>query len=244
MDSPLPEPSASRRKDLSKDCAQFLANLLHEIRSPANAVFGFAELINEEELNEESRRSLNLVRSHSRSLLELMDTALNFAHLGTGKLKIQKSPIALQHYLEEIPAYCKLVTREKPIEVSLSLGEQLPAVINSDPYRLRQVLVNLVENAARYTEEGTIQISGDREPDDRDRVEISIIDTGIGVDVERLKEVFRESGNNDPEFLRKYGSHGFGLIISRRLISMMGGEIVFDTQISKGTRFTVSLPIE
>ncbi len=244
MDSSLPQPPTDKGKDISKNCAQFLANLLHEIRSPANAIFGFSELINEEELNEESRRSLNLVRSHSRSLLELMDTALNFAHLGTGKLKIQKSPIALQHYLEEITAYCKLVAREKSIEVSLDLGQDLPPVINSDPYRLRQVLVNLVENAARYTEEGSIQINGDRDPHSRDRLEISIIDTGIGVDVERLKEVFRESGNTDPEFLRKYGSHGFGLIISRRIISMMGGEIVFDTQLTKGTRFTVSLPID
>jgi len=252
MKNQLPDSPETANEKLYTSCASYFACLAHEFRSPANAVFGFSELaLENQELDRETKQFLNLIRSNSHHLLELIDSALDFAQLRSGNLRLTAEEIELEDYLEEIASYCKLLTSKKSIEVQLKMEDSAPETVTADPRRLRQILINLVENAARYTKEGAIRIgagmevpdTGDgTEPNDERILQLTVEDTGMGVDMERLERIFRESGNTDPEFLKNFGSQGLGLSISRKLIDLMNGEITFSSEPGQGTCFMVSIP--
>ncbi len=229
----------------------FLANMSHELRTPLNAIIGYSEMIEEEvedrsdeELSGTMIPDLQKIRNSGKHLLALINSVLDLSKVEAGKMELLLENIDLPSMLEETLATAKPLTEKNGSVLKLKHPDDI-GVMHADLTRLRQILFNLLSNAAKFTLNGTVTLDVSREErDGRDTICFSVTDTGIGMSPEQLQKVFDPFTQADATTTREYGGTGLGLTITRKFCEIMGGSIGVESEKDKGTRFTVWLPAE
>ncbi|KAF0222011.1 MAG: PAS domain-containing [Rhodospirillaceae bacterium] len=231
-------------EDANLTKSAFLANMSHEIRTPMNAVIGLTRLVLGSELNHTQRHHLERVLTSANGLLSIINDILDLSKIEAGKLNIETVAFDLDDLFDELADLHALRAREKGLELVFDLSPDLPATVLGDPVRLRQILVNLISNAVKFTESGEVVLSACQERRDGDRAWLAfgVRDTGIGMSPEQCDHVFDAFAQADTSTSRRFGGTGLGLTISHNLAEMMGGTIAVESDLGRGSRFLVTLP--
>jgi signal transduction histidine kinase/CheY-like chemotaxis protein len=225
----------------------FLAKMSHELRTPMNGVVGMADLLAERGLDEEAMLYTETIRNSSQALLDIINDILDFSKLGAEKLTLSADPFDLEALVQDVCMIIGPGLREKPVELLLDYDQSLPTTFVGDAGRLRQILVNLVGNAAKFTEDGKIliRVVGGPEPSTGTcALHFTIEDSGIGIPADMVDHIFGEFNQIEDEKNRKYEGTGLGLAITRKLVDAMDGEIWVDSEAEEGSAFgfQISLP--
>jgi len=220
----------------------FLANMSHEIRTPMNGVLGMLELLGETGLSDDQRELIRIARGSAGLLLRVIDDVLDFSKLEAGRVQISVVPTDLVALVQDTAAPFRALADEKRLTFSVEVHDEMPPAIWADPQRVGQILSNLIANALKFTEYGSVRVSVTRPTDSM--VEISVIDTGIGISEDEQESVFEEFSQADSSISRRFGGTGLGLSIARHLAELMRGRIGVESEPGVGSRFTLQLPLE
>lgn len=229
----------------SQQKSQFLTNISHEIRTPLNGIIGVTGLMLPDAHDDKQREQLRIVQNSAESLLKLLNDLLDHARIEAGKLHIEMQTFSLQQLLRDINGLFESQAEAKGLRLRTQLAGDLPQYVVSDEVRIRQILVNLLGNALKFTEHGNIALSVTRVRDHAGccDVQFSIEDTGIGIPADALERVFEPFTQADQSTARLYGGSGLGLTISRQLCEQLGGTLALHSTVGKGTRVVIQLPL-
>lgn len=225
--------AASRAK------SQFLANMSHEIRTPMNGILGMAALALNTSDREEQREYLGDVVTSAESLLALLNDILDLSKIEAGRMELRKAPTSISQLVEEAIHFVTAAAAKKQLKVSWTVSREVPAELLADPLRLRQVLLNLLGNAIKFTDEGSVDVHVEVESRDERTtcLRFSVRDTGPGIPADKQQLIFESFRQADGSTTRKHGGTGLGLSISRHLVEMMGGKIWVESQLGAGSTF-------
>lgn len=221
--------------------SEFLANMSHEIRTPMNAILGFSEILSSTTDLEEQEKYKEYIRQAGKNLSSLIDDILDLSKIEAGKIEICPQTTELKKFLDEINKLFVAAQKPEDVSFSFSISGKISEYISIDDLRLRQVLNNLLSNAAKFTEKGTISLQVDLSDDHR-QIVFMVSDTGIGIEDDQQNLIFDSFRQQDGQSTRKYGGTGLGLTISKRLVQLMGGDIEVHSQVGVGSVFSVALP--
>ncbi len=219
--------------------AQFAATVSHEVRTPLNGVVGMLDMLKEMNLTKRQQECVDVAWSSSRTLIELINNILDFSKMEAGKLELEEIDFDLRKLMEEVIELLAKHAQQKGLELGYLIGTDVPAQIKGDSLRLRQVLINLIGNAVKFTEKGEIavRISCAKDNEQIFRLHFEVSDTGIGMNADAVQHVFESFAQADPSTTRKYGGTGLGLAICKQLVGLLNGEIGVASQLGKGTTF-------
>ncbi len=225
--------------------SEFLANMSHEIRTPMNAIIGFTELLNEQIEDPKLKSFTKTIQSAGTNLLALINDILDLSKIEAGKLQIEKSPCNPHDLFSELRDIFSIKMREKNIDFIFDIDPIIPPSLQLDAIRLRQVLFNLVGNAVKFTEQGSIRLKVRTLNENKIRSKLDLLieveDSGIGISEDQQLLIFQNFEQSSGQDVKKYGGTGLGLSISKRLVEMMGGEIILHSQPGRGSTFTIKL---
>jgi PAS domain S-box-containing protein len=223
--------------------SEFLANMSHEIRSPLTAILGYTDLLLEQDPTDEARSSLERIKRNGEHLLAVINDILDLSKIEAGKLEIEKVLCPTAMLFHEVIELMQVRAQARALRLSLEFKGPLPANVLTDPLRLRQILINLVGNAIKFTDRGEVRVLVEATPGSLPLLTIDVIDTGIGLTPEQVERLFQPFTQADASMSRRFGGTGLGLAISQRLAGLLGGRITAESQFGAGSRFTVRIPI-
>lgn len=223
---------------------EFAANVSHELRTPMNGIMGMLELLQTAELDEKEREYISIARKSCQNLLTLIDDILDFSKLESTKMRLHPEPFNLGQLLGEVTELLSIQAENKSIKLSYSIEDSLARVIIADPNRIRQIVINLVGNALKFTHKGNIHAQAFVcTENENSMVRVSVIDTGIGISEAAQKKIFNAFTQEDASSTRKYGGTGLGLTICHQLVALMGGEIDLESKVGEGSTFSFTFPL-
>ncbi len=240
------EKASVRADAANKAKSDFLSNISHEIRTPLNGVIGMTDMLQHTELDKEQKHFTAIVKSCGKSLMKLVDELLDYSRIEAGKITLESADFNLVALLENIADRVALKAKEKGLELSYSTDENVPHYLVGDPDRVCQILTNLVGNAIKFTEKGSVSINASLESENKKQtvLRLTVRDTGIGIAEDALNALFDRFTQEDESIKRKYGGTGLGLAITKQLTRLMGGNIGADSQKNIGSEFWVTLPFK
>lgn len=226
---------------------QFLANMSHEIRTPMNAVVGITNLLLKKEPREDQKEYLQIIKQSSQNLLVIINDILDLSKIEAGKMELEEKPFAVQQVLKNVVKMLDFKAKEKGLKLELELSENLPKALSGDVARLSQVLMNLVGNAIKFTEQGAVRILASTVPSilSSDRVvsiRFAVEDTGIGISEDKLQSIFDTFSQADSSINRRFGGTGLGLSISKQLVDLQQGKMEVESKVGKGSTFSFTIP--
>jgi CheY-like chemotaxis protein len=236
---------AEKAQRASSAKSVFLAMMSHEIRTPMNALLGFADLLARSPLLPDQRHHVNVVRETGGQLLALLNDILDFTRIEHGGIEVERIPFRLDELLRSLRPLAEMLLAEKAVTFELALDPDVPPNVRGDPVRVKQVLTNLLANAAKFTTRGHVSLAVERAPGAGPAtVRFSVSDTGVGIDPTRVSRLFQVFSQAEDDTHRRFGGTGLGLAICRRLVELMGGQIGVHSEPGRGSTFWFVLPLE
>lgn len=224
----------------------FVANLSHELRTPLSGIVSTAELLSADRLESDQRKLVDILTASSTALLGILNDILDLAKIEAGRTTLEEIPFNVMFVVQDATRAMSVAAASKQLSLRLNMDYGLPELVNGDPVRLRQVLLNLIGNAVKFTEQGEIVVEARLESrtDDSTSILFSVTDTGIGIRQEDLPHLFTPFTQGDKSITRRFGGTGLGLSISKQLVELMGGTLVCQSKRDEGTKFFFSVPFK
>ncbi|MCV2486689.1 ATP-binding protein [Flavobacterium sp. SH_e] len=230
-----------KTKNLLKSREQLISTVSHDLKTPLSTIVGYSELLGNSDVNTKQSYFIKNIKNSSEYITQLVQDLLDFSQIEAGKISIEKVPFSLPEIIEDVARNIQTVYKQKDIDLIINVDEKFQKRIVGDPFRLKQILTNIVGNAYKFTEEGHIRIAA--YANDEQSFTISIQDTGIGIEKANQKLVFEEFAQANEGIEKKYGGTGLGLSICQKIISILGGSLSLDSIFGKGSTFTIQLPL-
>lgn len=231
-----------KTRNLLKSREQLISTVSHDLKTPLSTIVGYTELLDNSDINTKQSYFIKNIKNSSEYITQLVQDLLDFSQIEAGKITIEKVPFLLPEIIDEVAKSVQAVYKQKNIELLISSDEKLSGKIIGDPFRLKQVLTNIIGNAYKFTEEGFIKITADIVNDDHYFM-IRIEDSGIGIEKENQELIFDEFTQANENIEKKYGGTGLGLSICQKIIAILGGDLNLESTFGKGSIFEIKLPL-